>query len=1722
MFWFGLLLTDRPVGAQGARRRCSSASSSRRSSPSSTGVQPCRRRSPRRPTSRTLGQFDLTNVFTVLGAPGGGPDDLQLHAHRLLRHDGHGHGHQRAGRPRRRGRPARERRSHPARRLGRARPSAARPASARTRATSRARPASPKAAAPGFTSVVTGLLFLVAILLTPLAVARARTWRPAPVLIFVGFLMVSLIKDIDFTDIEEGLPALLGADPHAADLQHHRRHRRRRSSRYVVHQGRQRQDHARSIRCCGRSRSRSSSTSGRPGSTRSCRSSASAPSSAAGLRPAPAASAPGDRFLYHRPRCSNGPRCQRGRASSAPGSPAARSVSIAAYVLAGSRLETPARGRRRPLHGAHHVQGHDGATRSTRAISEAIEGVGGSFNAATDRESTVYWVRVPRREADAGDGRPRRADRPAAPRPTTRSRASGPSSSRRSARTSTTRPSTARSCSSTAMFGDGPLGREICGDEAGIRALADGDDPRLLADDVPAGQHGRRRRRRPRPRRGGRARRSTRSGRATGAIPGFAPAPDAARRRARPASGTARHDARPSSCVGVPALRRDHPDAWTLAVLNAVLGDGMSSRLFLSVREELGLAYDVVVRARRLRRRRRARGLGRRRSGRPAGGARRRSSPSSPGSATSRSRTTSSTRRRRYLSGGLELRMDETRHLASWIGGQEALHDRVLTLDEALAAVDAVDAARRPAPGRRAVPRRRPAARGRRAGPATCAASSAACGCRHDDADRAAPRPAPADRRRDGRPRSWPAAPPPRLAGASPGPSSRRWPAAARSTTTGLVDLAEARWRTGDLAGAGEAAAACLEGGRGRSVALVIAAEAQSALGRPERGAPAGRPGDGRGRTAGSTRSSPGCRGRTSGRPTPSSRRRPRRRLFDREPEASARRPAVAATSTADGRRRAPHARPASARAGGSADARALGCASRGDARRRPLPDPASELEAAAPALDAGRPTRPALRFALALRLAPALAPAVLEATEGRPEPASIVVRGDAYGSSATSRGRRRTPSRPGGLPSRPLAHGDAVRQTPAARRRDDGSRGRAAEAPSRQPRRGRRRRRRPPRTDSRPAGRPDPLGTIRYNPASPDPPTPRKTCQEPNAPSSSSSPTASSACSSAASSPATRSAASSSSASSSCRSTATSPSATTPRTARSRSSPASSTSSRRRPLVALALEGPNAIAVVRAINGATRPHEAAPGTIRGDFALETAQNLVHASDSPETGRDRARAVVRPERAARLRARHRPLGARPGRVAQGQLVVRAQRLARPSDGDGDGVTADGGGYGRRRGRRCARRGGCGRAGRRRGRRSDQGRGRYGHRRGRCRRTGRRWRCTRRRALDRLADGRRWATGRTSSIEPADGRRQGDDCEDQRDRGRRERAIAIPGRRPPSGARRPAPVDPMPRPPGVDRLEDAVRPEQADHEQAPVLDERREGRDDEDDRRTAVERQLGELGPGIERGEARATRCWRRRSPRTPRPRIGERRAQPRRSATRRSRTPAAPRHPGGERAAGDDEGEDPGPGRRPRRRVERRQREDARPRRRRRSSSRGCARGRPGPRPRPRPGRSMRSRWPSTIARSGVEVDQERASTDASTQARATTASAAGASAVRIGSAVSGTASRQAGRPEVERDRAEPDRDRDGERQVGQPEDDGLGRSCAEVAAEPGRRGDGQRAGDRRPPGARGCRPWRPPGHARGTSVTARRRGRRPWRRGRRPADRRGPASARWRRGSRG
>jgi predicted Zn-dependent peptidase len=384
--------------------------------------------------------------------------------------------------------------------------------------------------------------------------------------------------------------------------------------------------------------------------------------------------------MFERTALPDGPRVISSRL------PGARSVSIAAYVLAGSRLEAPAEA------GAAHFMEHltfkgTAAYPSTRSISEAIEGVGGSFNAATDRESTTYWVRVPRREASLAMDvlgeliiRPRlETDEIDGERTVIieeiRSYQDDPAEY-------------AQSLFQLALFGEGPLGREICGDEAGIRALSDrsirgfwqstyrpANTVVAVAGDVEHDEAVRLA--------------GTAFGTGNGAFPSFSPAPPL------PAGERTRYGKRQTSqaqlVVGLPALPRDHLDAWTLAVLNAVLGDGMSSRLFLSVREARGLAYDIGsgsvdyadAGALEISAGVAPDGL------REALGAiiaeldRLRSEPVPPAELG---------KAKRYLSGGLELRMEETRHVASWIGGQEALHDRVLTVDEALARIDAVTA----------------------------------------------------------------------------------------------------------------------------------------------------------------------------------------------------------------------------------------------------------------------------------------------------------------------------------------------------------------------------------------------------------------------------------------------------------------------------------------------------------------------------------------------------------------------------------------------------------------------------------------------------------------------------------------------------------------------------------------------------------------------------------------------------------------------------------------------------------------------------------------------------------------------------------------------------------------------------------------------------------------------------------------------------------------------
>jgi nucleoside-diphosphate kinase len=66
-------------------------------------------------------------------------------------------------------------------------------------------------------------------------------------------------------------------------------------------------------------------------------------------------------------------------------------------------------------------------------------------------------------------------------------------------------------------------------------------------------------------------------------------------------------------------------------------------------------------------------------------------------------------------------------------------------------------------------------------------------------------------------------------------------------------------------------------------------------------------------------------------------------------------------------------------------------------------------------------------------------------------------------------------------------------------------------------------------------------------------------------------------------------------------------------------------------PVMAMAWEGPNAVAAVRQTMGATRPTEAAPGSLRHDFALEVGRNLTHGSDSVENGEIEVSLWFKPE-----------------------------------------------------------------------------------------------------------------------------------------------------------------------------------------------------------------------------------------------------------------------------------------------------------------------------------------------------------------------------------------------------------------------------------------------------------------------------------------------------------
>ena len=66
-------------------------------------------------------------------------------------------------------------------------------------------------------------------------------------------------------------------------------------------------------------------------------------------------------------------------------------------------------------------------------------------------------------------------------------------------------------------------------------------------------------------------------------------------------------------------------------------------------------------------------------------------------------------------------------------------------------------------------------------------------------------------------------------------------------------------------------------------------------------------------------------------------------------------------------------------------------------------------------------------------------------------------------------------------------------------------------------------------------------------------------------------------------------------------------------------------------PVIAMVLEGDSAVKILRMMCGSTRVEDAAPGTIRGDYAMHTGLNIIHASDSPESARKETELFFKPE-----------------------------------------------------------------------------------------------------------------------------------------------------------------------------------------------------------------------------------------------------------------------------------------------------------------------------------------------------------------------------------------------------------------------------------------------------------------------------------------------------------
>ena len=364
--------------------------------------------------------------------------------------------------------------------------------------------------------------------------------------------------------------------------------------------------------------------------------------------------------------------------------PHTRSVSISVYVGAGSRYEPAEKA------GVSHFLEHlffKGTERrpTAREISEQIEGIGGVLNAGTDREATVFWAKVARDHF--GTALELLVD-------VLRNSKFAPAEIEKERlvvleelnMVNEYPGQRAEAMLDELMWPDNPLGRDVAGTKETVRSLSRDDLVAYMGhqyvlsnmvvsvagdidhEDVVA-----------------------KVGELTGGWRSselLAWQPAANGQKEPLLKMERRKTDQAHICVGFHGLAADHPDRYALDLLSSLLGEGMSSRLFLEVREKEALAYDVHSSAEHMRdcgtftvyagvdpkRASKAirtilRVLGRVGEGIPRD---------------------ELDKTREFAKGRLLLRMEDTRAVGGWLGGQELLKGKIMTVDQVVSHLDEI------------------------------------------------------------------------------------------------------------------------------------------------------------------------------------------------------------------------------------------------------------------------------------------------------------------------------------------------------------------------------------------------------------------------------------------------------------------------------------------------------------------------------------------------------------------------------------------------------------------------------------------------------------------------------------------------------------------------------------------------------------------------------------------------------------------------------------------------------------------------------------------------------------------------------------------------------------------------------------------------------------------------------------------------------------------------